>query len=404
MNPGNALILEEIATAISESLARYGVAGDVYISGGELAVLEGSGPRATTPIGTLAQHWDLLPHDERQRRSGELARRLVEARRSGVPFSTSNDNQALAWVVRVAGASVLLLGILAAYKIVGPKARTWLAPAAPSSAEPAAPLPPTDELRARRVCDAAAARALRGATLGAADVEGWQVDIHLIRPGSEVSPIDDVALTQFVQGPSELRKLVWAGARSLAAAQGAGSSLELEDFALPPTLKPRFRGLSITFSGRFVTPYFNEATRGEYMQLGQALSDALKAEYAGVFAHCVGSKEKLAGAWFRAPSPALAASALIYFMGVDAAIPHVRQDLMRPSGGMLDYSFALENVRGATRGLTYEDVRTSIGNFGGSIAGGKDGPTTLLFDFKDSGRSTRASRELAHRVGLDDGH
>jgi len=404
VDPGHALYLREIATHISESLARFGIAGDVYIQGGNEAVLEGSGPRVTAALGTLLQHWELLPNDERQRRCGEIARRLAEARRFDSAAPGRSDQSTLPLIVWAAGIAVLLLAGIAAFRVFGPRALAWLnPPVAPSSAN--APLAETADsaLRGQKVCDAAASRALRGATLGIADAEGWQVDIALLRPAHEISLIDDPALARFVQGPSELRRLVWPGARALLAVQGAGASLELEDLALPPTLKPRFRGLTVTFSGRFVTPYFNEATRSEYMQLAHAMSEEFKAEFAGLFAHCVGSKEKHAGSWFQAPNPALAATALIYFMGVDAAIPHLRQDLLRPSGGMLDYAVALSNVEGATHSLAYEKVRSLIGTYGGSISGPPTGPTALIFDFKDSSRAARASRESAMAVGLSDG-
>ncbi len=401
-------LVREVESLIAEAVTRFGVAGQVRIAEG-VAVLEGSGATSRVEVGALLEQWDTLPFDIRRRRTNELARQLVGERREAVASAQSKRSFALlGWLtpllILAGGAALVYL----AYLVLAPKKPSPTA--AMDSSRAAAPTATTARLdsddhergeRAARVCNETRARVMRGASVGPADVEGWVVELSILR-GGDTPPLEfDPGLAPFVhRGPGqESGSFAWAGAPALAAKSGPMTHVTVEDASLPPLGKPRFRGVQLVFVGRYVTPYFTRSERELYLKTAGSLAERLDASYAALYAHCAGDSTHHIGSWFQGPGPGGAAAALVYFMGTYAPGSQVRQNVLSPNG-KLDRAGALQRIAKATKQLDKRRVAMLLGDSGGSVAGRPDGPVTITFPFSEANRAERGSQTIADAVGL----
>ena len=395
-------LVHEIEVLIGEAVTRFGVAGRVRIAAG-VALLEGSGPTSRMEIGALLEQWDTLPRDIRHRRVNELARQLVGERRAATKTSGKRRFAVLGWILPlliVVGAGAL---VYVAHQMLAPGQHGQGAvlahdgPAAPSSA-----LGGEDRSqRGARICNLTRARVMRGASIGPADVEGWVVDLALLRAG-DTPPLElDPALDAFVLlSPGQASgSFVWDGAQELASLHGPMTHVTVTDASLPAAGKARFRGVTLTFTGRYVTPYFTHGKRGSYLKTADAMATRLGARYAALYAHCAGDTTHHIGSWFRGPDPGGAAAALVYFIGTYAPGSQVRHAVLAPHG-KLDRAGALERIARATRHLDKRRVATLLGDSGGSIAGRPDGPATLVFPFSEANRAERGSEAIVKAARL----
>jgi serine/threonine-protein kinase len=394
----------EVASMANEALARFGMAGQIEISGPDV-VLFGNGPTVSVELGPLLDQWDSLPSDLRKRKASDLARQLVTKRRSLLQAAGSGRRDSS--LVKLLPLAILALGAaaaIAAYRILGPgrikaqAARTSSAVAATESYEL------ERQARARRVCDATRARVVRGATVGPTDVEGWVVELALLRRGDTPPLVGDPAFASFVAvepGKSEGR-WIHAGTPELKARSGPETSVRIADSSLPSGAGVAWRGVVLTFGGRYVTPFFEDGSRMEFVTAASALSDALGAVYGALYARCGHGTSHHLGAWFRGPNPGGAAAAVIYFMGTYADTLHVSPAVLGAASAApsVERGLALEAIAKSVTSLAHHDVRTLIGTEGGAIAGRPQGPTTLTFGFRDGNRASRASHALARTVGI----
>jgi serine/threonine-protein kinase len=395
-------LIHEIEVLIGEAVARFGVAGRVRIAAG-VALLEGSGPTSRVEIGALLEQWDTLPRDIRHRRVNELARQLVGDRRAATKTLPGRRFAVLGWILPlliVVGGGAL---VYVAYQMLAPGQHGRAAVETPDGpAAPSSTLGDEDRSqRGARICNITRARVMRGASVGPADVEGWVVELVLLRAG-DTPPLDlDPGLDAFIRrSPGQASgSFVWDGAQVLAALHGPMTHVTVTDASLPPSGKARFRGVALTFSGRYVTPYFTESERGDYLKTADALATRLGALYGALYAHCAGGTTHHIGSWFRGPDPAGAAAALVYFVGTYAPGSQVRHAVLAPHG-KLDRVGALERIAQATRQLDKRRTATLLGDSGGSIAVRPGGPATLLFPFHEANRAERGSEAIANAVRL----
>ncbi len=402
-------LLREIETLIAEEVARFGVAGEVRIVANNV-VLEGYGPASGVDLGALIDQWDQLPHDVRARRATGLARRLVEARRaSAAPLRSASQGFSMPRFV----APALILGLGAAgvwlaYDYLTPKA-TKAPDAAGVAPRPADSSVPADQYeseriaRAERVCQTTRARVQRGATVGPTDVEGWVVELTLLRADGDSALTFDPALTSFVErrAGSLEGKFVWAGAPEIGARTGPATKVEVEDASIPSPAAPRLFGVTLRFTGRYVIGYFTESERIAYHKTAHTLATRLGADFAGLFARCAQSSTHQIGSWFWGRGPAGAAASVIYFMGAHADPPQIEQKTLFPGGGKdIVQSGALLQIAEKTADLKRERVLRLLGSTGGMVSGRPDAPHVISFPYKDSNRASRASLDLAREVDI----
>jgi serine/threonine-protein kinase len=398
-------ILEEIRSRVSEALGRFGVAGVVRVEG-DRVTLVGHGATVGVQLGPWVAQWDALAPETRTRRCSEIARDLARRRRaSQAPLTTTRRFALPDWVSPLAillAAAGVVFGAWRFYPLLLATGETAAQPRTTSSASLDAYERERRE-RAARVCDATRSRVLRGAAVGPADVEGWVVELSMLRPRAVPagSALADLAGFFEARPDGSAHRLVWSGAPDLAAKSGPDTVVAIEDASLPNARTPRWGGLRIVFSGRYVPSFFHQRQRVEFMRLANGLTNAFGAEYAALYARCAHRDSHHMGAWFRGPSPGGAVAALLYWFGTYADVPHVqRSELAAAGDGTIDRVFALARLANATAALDKRRVSTMLGPYGGMIAGEDEKPSTITFPFRDANRADRASRGIARELGF----
>lgn len=380
----------EIAEAISDSLSRFGAAGQVEVRA-DRAVLRGHGSTVEVDLGSLCSDWSALSSEERRQRVFALARKLARARRGPPRASGSVEVASRSWL---AWALFALGGAVAAWFVWRPVPEPETVVRKPVALAPTAPVTRND--RAARVCEQTLSRVMRGATVGPTDVEGWVVEVAVVRPFEGRSLALDPALASFI----DRRRLIWPGAGALSEVSGKAQVTLVEDVLKSQQTKP-FSRLRLTFSDGYVPVYFRPNERVGYHTLAHALTRRLAATRGAVYARCDHGTHHALGSWFQGQDPGEAAATLIYFMGIDAPALHIGKDHV-PYGknGEIDRVQLLAMVAQATKRLTKRRVATLIGDHAGMIAGREEGPTTITFPFRDGNRAARASLALARSVGI----
>lgn len=386
-------------TAVAEAVARFGMAGEVLIEGDDVRLV-GAGPEVVTQLGNVAEQWTSLAPELRQRRALEIARRLVGARRSSLaPSAAKRRSPLLGYIAPVLILCVAGVGVFFAYRYFSPGGAGF---SLFGRGQPSASNQSIDDYeaerakRAERACEATRARIQRGATVGPADVEGWVVEIVLLRPSSTTDPVTDPALVEFVKKGDDGSRFVWSGTPELAEMEGIGTSV-----SVGAERSSGFRGVRFTFQGRYVASYFQPGTSRYYLKAASGLAEKLKATHGAVYARCAHTETHHLGSWFYGPSPAGAAASLVYFMGAFNDPPQLRESVLLPEGGTDVRSSDI--IPRVEKGLTDFDrvkIRNALGEHGGMISGQKDGPTTLTFPFSDGNRASRGSMALARSAGV----
>ncbi len=388
----------EIRTMVAEAIVRFGIAGEVELAE-RLLVLRGPGPTSRVDLGGLPDSWGGLPYDERQKKATGLARQLVAQRRqSAAPVATTTRSGSS---VAVIATVVLAAAAGGAYFVFFADRSTEETPVVRKPAPNVAPTSGVEsddrEARARRVCDATRSRVMRGATVSKTDVEGWVVEITVLRNGGPEMTFDP-ALAQFVdRKPGQTSgRLVWK----------TDTFSEVDPFtrvtvadASPKLGDDAWRGVSLTLQGKYVSPFFENDTRIEYVRLGNALADRLGATHAALYARCAHGTQTHMGAWFFGKSLGGATLSLLYFMGTFADSPHISAAVLRPDGGPFDRANVLTALVEPTAPLDKRRVARWVGEQGGMVTAAET-RSTIRFPFRDANRASRASRTIARALDV----
>jgi hypothetical protein len=394
----------ELARRLEEALARFGVAGNVAVTSGA-ATLQGNGPTVSVELGGLVVDWPALTDEARTRQVTAVARRLSSERRAALSLLPARSRlpewaRPLGLVVVIALAGI---GLIRGYEY-------WAAVRGASAARAVSKDYEGDEreraARAARVCDATRSRVMRGAAVGPSDAEGWVVELWALRSAERPNPALDPALAAFVStgpGADEKGRLAWTAAHLLKGRDGPDTFVNVTEANIPETREPGLRGVRLTFTGRLVPPYFEDAPRLEYQRFARALTDALGADYGALYARCAGNGTHHIGSWFRGPNPGGAATSLVYFMGAFGERPEVRHSLLLPEGAPgPDLWYAFQGVSHAAGALKKARVMTMLSGELGMIAGLDDRVSTITFPFRDANRATRATHTIARELGISE--
>lgn len=384
--------LAEVRQLVEAALARHGTAGTVQVDDGHV-VLVGSGPTVSVSVVRLLSKWEQLPFTERQRECGVLARDLSRLRRPALPGGSRRQSRSFGLLVF---AGLALAGLALYWKFY-------------SGAQPvaeAAPLPSLSAVerseedrreRAARVCNATRMRVARGATVGPTDVEGWVVELALVRDATETSW---AGIGEFVaDGKSEEGgRIVWTGARELRDLSGSGTRVRARERRWSGAAR-QLDELVLTFQGEYVLPYFRERERIRLIRLAHALAMNEKAKLGALYARCAQGSAHHMGSWFLGSSPGAATASLLYFMGAHAEPPQLPFEMLSDQPGEdLAPAFALTTLLDLTQRLQRQEVAALIAAQDGMVAG-PSSFTTLSFPFVDSDRAWRASYKVARALG-----
>jgi len=385
----------EIANLIQETLARFGMPGIIEIHGTD-ALLTGSGETVRVPLGNLAHSWGTLGGEERARLCRGIARQLVTARRSLPPPTTESGGPTPSWLIAVGTAILVLIVVVGGY--LGWE--QW----GGSNDNTDVVAPPVDyvkerEDRARRVCEATRTRITQGARIGPADVEGWVVEMTLLRPpGTGEGEFFDGLIAR---GDDGLGRVIWPGAPALATADGGRTTVEIDEVTIGEGEDAR-QGVRLIFRGRYVSPFFRPSERIQFIRLANALAQAGGAAQGALYARCEDSASNHMGAWFRGRTPAEAAATLLYFGGAQRKPSIVARRALSPDATGINPAFALNHLGTATESLRGPRVGELIGKHGGMIAV-TPGATTLRFPLHDVNGASRAASRSAQLISREVG-
>jgi hypothetical protein len=406
-------VVEEIRTLVELELEQRGKRATVRVDGNSLVVGRGAAEARSDIQGTVAQ-WSSLPQDLRDKRIVQIAQLLTPgpAVAAAAPLSKRQTSRPGSFS-SLAPLSIVLatLAVLVlAYRFLAPGGATlgglgrWLhgggAPSA--SAQVAAPDPDQERaVLASTACDQSRARVARGANVGPADVEGWVVELVLLRrSGSGADLASAPELRKFIQRKpgATTGSVVWAGAKSLFDAKRFDAQVEIR--AIPALGAKHLNGVSLLFSGPYVAPYFTEEQRVDYFMLADALSEALKATDGALFAHCADADAHHIGSWFLGVNPGAAVASIVYFMADFSEAPLLKPEVLGSSSDPLRHGRAFDVISSAAESLDRGAAATLIGAELGMISGRPNQPARLTFPFRDANRATRASISAARALSL----
>ncbi|HET7545565.1 MAG TPA: hypothetical protein VFK05_37115 [Polyangiaceae bacterium] len=420
-------IVQQIRAMVEAELQRRGWPDKPRCEGQQIVLGKGATQARADLSGSIKQ-WDSLPDDLRQRRAQQIAQLLCEATQRGPVVSRRpRESRAKGWnplsfFGRVISFVLALAVIVVTYRYVrapnranSPLAavdllldRAGAVASSVASAVASTRAPSYDASNAEHeraviasaACGKSRTRVARGGSVGPTDVEGWQVELVLLRRGPPVNLSQISALSQFVQrrAGSTTGALVWAKASSLVAEQSSNAQVEVR--ALPPLGKRNVSGVSFVFSGPYVVPYFTEDLRVDYFRLADAMADALGATDGALFAHCADSEAHHVGAWFLGTTPGSALASLIYFMESYSDMPVLKPEVFGSSTDPARRGHAFDSIEQAAGALGRSSVATLVGSELGMISGQPNKPARLTFPFRDGNRASRAGLQAARSLGL----
>jgi hypothetical protein len=397
----------EVITRLTEELAKFGAVGAVRIEGVSIVLAHPTGRRHAA-VDDWLFHWEHLDEPTRRLRVSQLARTL--ARPTSLPVSRPPRASAaslIPWlalgalVLAIAGGLVWTVGDLGRGSPASAgQERGGVAAAAPAATAVSAPA------RSALVCAAARARVVRGATITVADAEGWVVDYMAFRPisadgrgGSEETPMHRApALAAFFAAPTAEggSAYVWPGEPGLSRMPTADDHVLVRPEVISGAAPPTHTGIRITFHGALADAYFRPETRAAYFHLASALTDALGASQAALYARCADSSSHHLGSWFRGRDHQEAVVALMYSLGIFAEPPHLADPYLRPMGQPeVDRALGFASIARVASALDRPLVASLIGREGGMVMGRPGEAVTLTFPFEDGNRASRLSREIA---------
>jgi len=410
---------------VEAELQRRGSSYKPRIEGQSLVVGKGASEARADLKGTI-QQWDSLPDDLLERRVQQMAQLLTEGtQRAPLPRAPSRSRSsplspiaALASLRRMLAPALILglmvLGLGIAFRYLSPDKQSPItaiehllerSPIGSAIASARAPKYDASNIEHERSVIASAAcaksrtRVARGASVGPADVEGWQVELVLLRRGPAADLSQSPALAAFVrrEAGSMRGKLLWPKAASLLAEDRFDAQIEVR--ALPPLGAKRVSGVSLVFSGPYVVPYFTEDQRADYFALADALADALGATDGGLFARCSDSESHHVGSWFLGANPGAAIGSLIYLMESFTDVPVLKPEVLGSDQGA-SRGHTFDAIDLAAGSLSRGSVATLVGSELGMISGRPNHPARLTFPFRDGNRATRAGLNAARSLSL----
>lgn len=408
-------VVEEIRALVEHELEQRGKRATVRAEGNSLVVGRGAAEGRADILGSVAQ-WDNLPQDLRDKRIVQIAQLLTPGpalATAAAPSKRQTSRPGSFSSLAPLGIVLLTLVVLVlAYRFLAPGGaalgglgRLLHGGGAPSaSAAVAAPDPDQERaVLASSACDQSRARVARGANVGPADVEGWVVELVLLRrSGSGADLASAPELAKFIQRKpgATLSSVVWPGAKSLFDAKRFDAQVEVR--AIPSLGAKHLNGVSLLFSGPYVAPYFTEEQRSDYFMLADALSEALKVTDGALFAHCADADAHHIGSWFLGANPGAAVASVVYFMADFSEAPLLKPDVLGTSTDPLRHGRAFDAISAAAESLDRGTAATLIGAELGMISGRPNQPARLTFPFRDANRATRASITAARALSLAD--
>jgi serine/threonine-protein kinase len=391
--PPVAVVASEVEQVLRDQLGHHGVSGTVYVRGKQVE-LHGRGAPVSIDIDVIIDQWPLLPHEMRQRKLGEVVRRLVAAQ-SG-PVGRGEDAPSIwssipVWVPMVGG---LFVAVMALYFFRG--ALRELVSGPPPKPDAGVATETDDQARARRsrACDAARRRMREGAPIGVLP-EGWVTEIWLATSKATGDLKKHPSVTGLVD-----RGRVAKAVDPLLAGIADGTVEVVDGFAPQDAEKSSaYKAVIVRFGGLYFEKYLDLADRQRFIDIANKLSEELPAEMTAVYGRCEHLAYHDVGAFYRGADLGALSASLVFSAGFFAEPSAVN----RSSVGSLGTGGELDNLRAAAAKLDQPTVSGLVGPQGGTLSTTASKALTMMFPAAGPTRATLASRALAKKLGVGSG-
>lgn len=432
----NANAAREVEAAVQKALETAGVPGRVQLEGRTLTLHTG-GAAVEIDALYLVEQWALLPEDLRERKASDVATRLIDANAASASGTLASGGSSVSGrptsgaPAGVSGRpdSVAPRPVGAPVRPFVPSVRPTGAPAAGSRRPPMtlpigvivvvgsaialvvlylrgqSPSPPgvtvstnatasgtstgeSADARNSRLCEAARARVLSSGTLAQIDAEVWIAELWLASSKS-ADPAHAKGIDALVQNG----KLTADADPDLAAVPIGSVTIAADDSASDAA----YHAARIQFRGGYVSQFFDAAGRERMNRVAGKFADATGAEIGAFYGKCAHLKHHDIGAWFRGATPAHAATALVYGVGLFSERRLTNRDPnAKPT---------LADVGPLVTALGKVDktaLETAVRDAGGTFAPGASAgdPTTIAFPMGGPTRAARATGSVASGAGI----
>jgi len=378
----------EIEEAVGAALSGMGLRGTIAVAGNAIE-WSTDGPPIAIDVDVVLRQWPLLPAEMKQRKVGEIARRLVDAQRAAGPAvrarrASPGAPPARFWIWGAAGIGALaLVGVV---RMALPRLAGDTPPpnGVPSEAETAR------RDRLSRACVAMRDRLYKGASFGPLATEGWAVELWLgSRKGASLR--DQAALQGAVAGG----KLTAAGDPELAAVTDGAAEI-VDGFTDEMGKRsPAWGGATLVLREGYARAFLEEQTRPRFVVMARRLADAAGADAGALYARCAHQTTHDIGAWFHGADTPTAMAAMIYQMGFFAEGKLVDRAALAAHGAA---GGDLDALARAAKDAGADALTSAVTAQGGSVSTAHG--VSLVFPLSAPMRAISATRDAARKMGV----
>ncbi len=394
----------ELGARTTEILGRFGVAGRVEVEG-QLVWLIGHGPTVEVALPELTTTSAAQTPQELERLAERLARDLASARRRAAGKSDS-DSSWVGWLKLLPPISIMVLVTWAAAHYLLPSRNPPKSGSSLNTSTVARPTtlaagPATDKReRDYLSCIQTVTRIQQGGSVTPLDIDGWVVELSLISDDADLDP-SSAALSEFFEKrPNDIeRSQHWAGSPSLAGVNPSLAGVLVSKEPLAEAAPVTGSGVKITWRGQYVSKYFNELERQEYIHLADALYRTTNARYGAMYARCAQGTARYLGAWFRGPDVGGAVWSLIAEIGMFADVPQVPG--VKSGDGPAQWLIPLNRIAILAHPLTRKQVAFALSSTAGAVSERPGSSATLEFPFSQGYRANAASQKFIRTLTSD---
>ena len=293
----------------------------------------------------------------------------------------------------------MLLGAWAAVRYLLPNRNRPASPIAltASGTLTAAPTPVdvSAEKRARdyQACLQTVARIQHGGSVTPLDIDGWVVELSLISDKPDLNPGSAALLEYFENRPHDIeRSQHWSGAPSLSRTDPGASGVLVSKEPLAEAAPTTGSGIKITWRGQYVSVYFKELERQEFVTLADVLFRATDSRYGALYARCAQGVARYLGSWFRGPNVGGAVWSLTSEMGLFADVPQIPN--IKPSDGPEQWAAPLNRLSILAHSITRKQAAMTLADSAGSVSERPGQYATLEFPFTQGFRANAASQKF----------
>jgi hypothetical protein len=240
-------------------------------------------------------------------------------------------------------------------------------------------------------------RIQQGGSVTPLDIDGWVVELSLISDKSDLDPASTALAEFFETRPNDIERTQhWTGSPLLAGIEPSLAGVLVSKEPLAGAAPVGGSGIKVTWRGQYVTKYFTEVERQEYIHLADALYHATNARYGALYARCAQGIARYLGAWFRGPDVGGAVWSLIAEIGLFADVPQVAG--IKSGDGPEQWAIPLNRIAILAHSMTRKQAAFALSSTAGSVSERPGLSATLEFPFAQGYRANTASQKFVRTL------